>query len=64
MMEFPKDHELFKDIKPDGTLEYTDGLMENLVKDNSYNAFYRAANNSLPDTEKESYLSDAYKYAP
>ena len=35
-MEFPKDHELFKDIKPDGTLEYTDGLMENLVKDNSY----------------------------
>lgn len=63
-MEFPKDHELFKDIKPDGTLEYTDGLMENLVKDNSYNAFYRAANKSLPETVKVSYLSDAYKYEP
>ena len=52
MMEFPKDHELFKDIKPDGTLEYTDGLMENLVKDNSYNAFYRAAREGAPKSVK------------
>lgn len=51
-MEFPKDHELFKDIKPDGTLEYTDGLMENLVKDNSYNAFYQAAREGAPKSVK------------
>lgn len=63
-MNFPKDHELFKDIKPDGTLESDAGMLENLVQANAYTAFFKAANKSLPETVKVSYLSSTYKYEP
>ena len=53
-MNFPKDQELFKDIKPDGTLECGTGLMENLVQENAYNAFFRAARESAPERVKGS----------
>lgn len=53
-MNFPKDHELFKDIKPDGTLESNAGVLENLVQENAFNAFFRAARKSAPQSVKGS----------
>lgn len=49
-MEFPKDHELFKDIHPDGTLE-TPNIMEKAIRDSAYSVFFnevQKANDKLP----------------
>lgn len=51
-MEFPKDQDLFKDIKPDGTLETPD-ILAKMVKDSAYAEFsyaLRRANDALPSS--------------
>lgn len=55
MMEFPKDHELFKDIRPDGTLETPD-IMEKMVRNSAYSAFFneaQKANDKLPSKTQD-----------